>query len=417
MRAGAAASAARRPGRAVDQTRRQWLEADQAHAELTQTAHAAEEALSRRREEAAAADSRLQTLLELKRNYEGVSEGARALLAEEDRVQGLLGMVADVLEVPAQYLDALEASLGEASAFVLAEDREALERALERLRGLTSGRATLIDLSAIAGSPLAPIPQGEGVRGRASELVRCEPRFRPLVDRLLGSVVVVEDRAVAARLSAQSEGGSRFVSLEAEVWERGRVRAGSTRSLAGLLHSEMEVRDLSGRLAEQRLTIEGQQRELEALEKRRDDEATRRAEAQAELEARREALETLLRELEGAERERQWARREAEERRLELESLEHERGAWAGEAVRARRASSGGAEAELVMDRRGSSRSAARPGHRGAGRARLATRPVPRGRRDWLRWPARSGPASSRPAWSSGATVAQAARARRDRGR
>jgi chromosome segregation protein len=330
---------ARRSGLAeeVDRTRRRWLEADQSHSELTTATHDAEEALSRRREEAAAADSRLQTLLELKRNYEGVSEGARALLAEEDRVPGLLGMVADVLEVPAQYLDALEASLGEASAFVLAEDREALERALGRLRGLTSGRATLIDLSAIAASTLGPIPQGEGVRGRASELVRCEPMYRPLVDRLLGSVVVVEDRDAAARLSAQSEGGLRFVSLEAEVWERGRVRAGSTRSLAGLLHREMEVRELSGKLAEQRLTIEAQQRELETLEKRRDDEAVRRAEAQTELEARREALETLLRELEGAERERQWARREAEERRLELEAMEHERGALERAAADAER--------------------------------------------------------------------------------
>ena len=337
-RAGEAAEE-RRSGLAdeFDRTRRRWLEADQAHAELTTAAHDAEESLSRRREEAAAADSRLQTLLELKRNYEGVSEGARALLAEEDRVPGLLGMVADVLEVPTQYLDALEASLGEASAFVLAEDREAMERALGRLRGLTSGRATLIDLSAIAASTLGPIPKDPGVRGRASELVRCEPRYRLLVDRLLGSVVVVEDRDAAARLSAQSEGGLRFVSLEAEVWERGRVRAGSTRSLAGLLHREMEVRELSGRLAEQRLTIEGQQRELDLLEKRRDDEAARRAEAQTELEARREALETLLRELEGAERERQWAQREAEERRSELTALEHERGALERAAAEAER--------------------------------------------------------------------------------
>src|SRR5262245_8490251 len=321
----------------LDESRRLLSEAERTVDERTATARAAEETLSRRREEAAAADSRLQTLLELKRNYEGVSEGARALLAEEDRVPGLLGMVADVLEVPAQYLDALEASLGEASAFVLAEDREALERALERLRGLTSGRATLIDLNAIAGSTLGPIPTGEGVRGRASELVRCEPRFRPLVDRLLGTVVVVEDRDAAARLSAQSEGGLRFVSLEAEVWERGRVRAGSTRSLAGLLHREMEVREISGRLAEQRLTIEAHQRELEAIEQRRADEAARRAEAQTELEARREALEALMRELEGAERERQWAHREADERRQEKEALEHERGALeraAGEAER-----------------------------------------------------------------------------------
>src|SRR6185369_10144754 len=150
-------------------------------------------------------------------------------------------------------------------------------------------------------------------------------------------VVVVEDRDVASRLSAQSEGGLRFVSLEAEVWERGRVRAGSTRSLAGLLHREMELRELSGRLAEQRLTIEGHQRELEGLEERRGVEAERRSRAQSELEARREALETLMRELEGAERERQWAHREAEERRLECQSLDSEHAALGRAAAEAER--------------------------------------------------------------------------------
>src|SRR5262249_29711418 len=165
----------------------------------------------------------------------------------------------------------------------------------------------------------------------------CEAQFQPLVDRLLGSVVVVENRDAAAQLSAKSEGGLRFVSLEAEVWERGRVRAGSTRSLAGLLHREMELRELSGRLAEQRLTIEGQQRELEVLEERRTAEAARRTQAQAEMESRREALEALLRELEGAERERQWARREADERRLELEALEREHEALGRAATDAER--------------------------------------------------------------------------------
>jgi chromosome segregation protein len=321
----------------LDESRRLLAEAERTVDERTATARAAEETLSRLREEAAAADSRLQTLLELKRNYEGVSEGARALLAEGDRVPGLLGMVADVLEVPARFLDALEASLGEAAAFVLAEDRDALGRSLERLRGLESGRATLIDMSAIAGGALPTIPAGDGVLGRASELVRCEARFRALVDRLLGSVVMVEDRETAARLSTRSEGGLRFVSLDAEVWERGRVRAGSTHSLAGLLHREMEIREISGRLAEQRLDIEGRQHELEDLEARRADDVARRTEAQAVMEARRDALEALHRELEGAERERRWALAEMEERRTELHALDAEREALGRASVEAER--------------------------------------------------------------------------------
>jgi len=282
--------------------------------------------LAELRRQSAAAESRLETLLDLKRNFDGVAEGVKALLAGEHRAAGTLGMISDVLEVPARYLDALEASLGEAAAFVLVADHGALAAALERLRGLESGRATLVDLAGLATPALHEVPRGEGVLGRASDLVRCEERFRPLVERLLGAVVVVEDRASAARLATQSEAGLRFVSLDGEVWERGRVRAGSARNLSGLLHRENEIRELTGELAERRLALEALEREREALEVRRQETLARRAGAVAGLEQARAALEALDREAEAAERERRWAGDEAAERRREIETHEAELG-------------------------------------------------------------------------------------------
>jgi len=277
------------------------------------------------RQESAAAESRLETLLDLKRNFDGVAEGVKALLAGEHRAPGTLGMVSDALEVPARYLDALEASLGEAAAFVLVEDRAALEAALEHLRRLESGRATLMDLASLAAGPLHEVPEGGGVVGRASDLVRCEPRYRALVERLLGAVVVVEDRATAARLAAHSEAGLRFVSLDGEVWERGRVRAGSARNLSGLLHRENEIRELTGDLAERRLTLEALGQEREALEARRQEALARREEAARGLDAARAALDALERELEAAARESRWADGEAGERRREIATYEAER--------------------------------------------------------------------------------------------
>jgi chromosome segregation protein len=293
-------------------------EVDGAIASLGGRGRDAAAGLSRLREESAAGESRLNTLLELKRNFEGVSEGVKALLSGAARPAGVTGVVADVLEVPARYLDALEASLGEAAAFVLVDDRAALEQALEHLRTLESGRATLLDLSTLTSGALPPSPEGEGVVGRASDLVRCDSRFRALVERLLGAVVVVEDRASAARLAARSEGGLRFVSLDGEVWERGRVRAGSARNLAGLLHRETQIRDLTGQLAEVALAIEGQEREGAAIQAEHQRLAGQRALADAEVSARRGALETLGRDLEAASRERRWAGAEAEDRGREI---------------------------------------------------------------------------------------------------
>ena len=302
----------------VDEARRMLGQTEQAIEAHAAGVQAAEAALSRVRQDAAAAESRLETLLELKRTYEGVSEGVKGLLEEGGRVPGLLGMVADVLQVPSRHLGALEASLGEASAFVLAEDARALAAGVERLRGLAAGRATLVDLSTIAPGPLPPIPAGDGVVGRASDLVRCPDRCRPFVERLLGAVVVVEHHAHAVRLAAKSEGGLRFVSLDGEVWERGRVRAGASPRAGGLLHRETEIRELTGKLAELRLQIEAQDRERAAIESRRAGLLRDREAAQAALDSRRAAFETLTRELEAAGREQRWASDEAAERRQEM---------------------------------------------------------------------------------------------------
>ena len=201
---------------------------------------------------------------------------------------------------------------------MLAEDAAALAAGVERLRGMAAGRATLVDLSTIPAGTLPGIPEGAGVVGRASDLVRCSEKCRPLVDRLLGSVVVVEDHTDAVRLAGLSEGGLRFVSLDGEVWERGRVRAGASLRSGGLLHRETEIRELTGRLAELVLQVEGQERERAALEAARAGLGRDRESAQAALDVRRAGAEALARELEAAEHEQVWASEEAAERRQEM---------------------------------------------------------------------------------------------------
>jgi chromosome segregation protein len=277
------------------------------------------------RQQIAAAESRLAVLLELKRNFEGVSDGVKSLFHDSDRVEGLVGVIADVLEIPATDLDAIEAALGEAAAFVLVDSATALERAVERLRALGTGRATLIDVTAAQDRALPALPQEPGVRSRASDAVRCAPAYRTLVERLLGNVVLVDDAATAAALASRHE-GLRFVSPEGEVWDKGRVRAGAS-SAGGLLHREMEIRELNGQLAERSLGLEARVREREALASQRLAAIAERELAAGEVDVRRTKADAVLREIEAAAHEKTWAETEAEEKRQEIETLVAETGA------------------------------------------------------------------------------------------
>ena len=56
----------------------------------------------------------------------------------------------------------------------------------------------------------------KGVVGRASQLVDCDDKYLPVIESLLGRVVIVEDIDVALRL-ARTSGWNRMVTLEGEV--------------------------------------------------------------------------------------------------------------------------------------------------------------------------------------------------------
>ncbi|HVI93918.1 MAG TPA: AAA family ATPase, partial [Anaeromyxobacter sp.] len=77
------------------------------------------------REELAEKRSRLNSLLEIVRNYEGYGRGVRSLMTRagqaEARDRGVFGLVADVVSASAEHENAIEAVLGERLQYVIVE--------------------------------------------------------------------------------------------------------------------------------------------------------------------------------------------------------------------------------------------------------------------------------------------------------
>jgi len=63
-------------------------------------------------------EAQLFSLQELERNYSGYQEGVRSVLLNNGKgsqaIEGIYGVVADILETVPQYETAIEAALGEA---------------------------------------------------------------------------------------------------------------------------------------------------------------------------------------------------------------------------------------------------------------------------------------------------------------
>jgi chromosome segregation protein len=238
-------------------------------AELRET----EALLIRLREELADRRSRLTSLLELQKNFEGYGRGVKAVMLreeEERRQGGIYGLVADVLRVEPQHERAIEAVLGDRLQLVLVESHAAGARAVDYLKKASEGRASFVPLTEMEQLPLTPegaqLQAPEGAL-RAVDVVESAPEHDKLKRFLLADVFLVDTLATALALWARNPGERTFVSAEGEVVDKqGVVSGGSLEGVAGgLLHKRRELQELAETVQELEAKVQLAQAQLAEL--------------------------------------------------------------------------------------------------------------------------------------------------------
>ncbi|OGB93380.1 MAG: chromosome segregation protein SMC [candidate division NC10 bacterium RIFCSPLOWO2_02_FULL_66_22] len=308
---------------------------------------------------------RLASLHELKWQFADFAEGNRLLLqaGRDRRLAGILGSLAEILEVAPRHEKALEAILGAHLQGVRVRTWSEAKDALAHLFRSGQGRATLV----------SPMPTGEGtwgqqiredlaaqladlpkelrgqIEGVALDLLQTPQGSEPWVVNLLADAVVVSDLDAAQAIARELPGPFTVVTLAGEVLTHRGTLTGGTPAPQGLLAQRREARELEEALATSELGLAGLREALSIVSKdvttaERAVEAAGAAERQAELDLL--AIEKDL------------AAKRAEEARLsqqlelfgiELQAVEADLGRIAGE-VDGLRASvaQGEAEAEAL---------------------------------------------------------------------
>jgi chromosome segregation protein len=214
--------------------------------------------LIRLREELADRRSRLTSLLELQKNFEGYGHGVKAIMLreeEERRRDGVYGLVADVLRTGPENERAIEAVLGDRLQLVLVESHGAGLRAVDYLKKASQGRASFVPLTEMEQLPLtAEGAQLTAVEGsiRAIDVVECAPDHDRLKRFLLADVFLVDTLATAISLWARNPGERTFVSAGGEVVDKeGVVSGGHLDGVGGgLLHKRRELQELAEHVQE-----------------------------------------------------------------------------------------------------------------------------------------------------------------------
>ena len=238
---------------------------------------------------------RYDVLTRMREEGAGLYEGVRSVLqAGADRLGGVVGAVAELIDVPRELETAIEVALGGQLQNVVVETWSDAQAAIAYLKRTRGGRATFLPLDALRPSQRVRVSRMAGVLGVASELVACEPRLRPVAEYLLGRTIVCQDLAVARRVLRETTGSYQIVTLEGEqVRSSGAVTGGSQRQgrQGGMLARERERRELPrqlGALRVQREALDGGIEGVAAQERSFRDEVAVLASQQGKLDAGRQ---------------------------------------------------------------------------------------------------------------------------------
>lgn len=192
--------------------------------------------------------SRLESLVNIAERYDGYGNAIRRVMEKKEEESGLLGVVADLIQVDKQYEIAIETALGGSIQNIVTSDEATAKKMIEYLKRNRYGRATFLPLTSV-GKRAPQVNQAAlkepGVIGIGSSLIRADDRFAELKTYLLGRTYVVDTIDHAIALARKYQYSLRIVTLEGESLNPGgSMTGGAFKNTSNLLGRKREIEDL-----------------------------------------------------------------------------------------------------------------------------------------------------------------------------
>lgn len=196
--------------------------------------------------------SRLNVLISMQQELEGFGRGIKGVLKSRSSWRdGVCGAVAQLLTVPDKYVNAIEVALGGAQQHIVTNTDQTAKQAIEFLKTQNLGRATFLPLNTIKitkarDNELLAAGQS-GAIGFAAEVVNADERYRPIVEYLLGRVILAKTIDDALRIARSSGFSIRIVTLDGELVNPGGSLTGGSvgRKEASFLARNNEIDTLT----------------------------------------------------------------------------------------------------------------------------------------------------------------------------
>jgi len=212
-------------------------------------------------------NAKIEFLRRMIESSEGFSDGAKFLLNQESWKKRKLTTVADIVQTDPRYRTAIETALGDAAHLVIVDTVEEGYAAVQELANQQKGKATFICLQWVPKIRRHRKKNKTSPEVWASDVVRCEERYRPLISFLLDDAVFVDSLVAAKEVVAHHIGIRCITSDGQSVSSGGIVRGGSHHhDESGLIGKKSQIEELEKEIAElgiERVRLKDLRREKE----------------------------------------------------------------------------------------------------------------------------------------------------------
>ncbi len=198
--------------------------------------------------------SRLESLKNIAERYDGYGNSIRRVMEQKSAVPGLIGVVADLIQVDKRYETAIETALGGSIQNIVTEDEATAKKMIAYLKEHKYGRATFLPLTSITASKNKAAREAlsdTGALGMADELVSTDKKYTSVASHLLGRTLVVDEIDHALAIARKHRFSIRIVTLAGELLQPGgAISGGAYKNSSALLGRNREIDELQKKIKE-----------------------------------------------------------------------------------------------------------------------------------------------------------------------
>ncbi|MDT8859057.1 chromosome segregation protein SMC [Alkalihalobacillus sp. MEB130] len=251
--------------------------------------------------------SRADVLEEMQADFSGFFHGVKEVLkARDSKLSGVIGAVAELIQVPKEYETAVEIALGGASQHIVMKTEADARLAIQFLKQSRMGRATFLPLPVIKPKSISEfqieqMKKHSAFVGVASTLLAYDDRYEAIISNLLGNVIVARHLQGANEIAKLSGHRLRIVTLEGDVVNPGGSMTGGSvkQTQTPLLGRKRELEDLKEKLQK----LDNVTKKLEAEVRELKTKRSQKEQALEELRTKGEELRQIVQDAKATVRE------------------------------------------------------------------------------------------------------------------